>query len=103
MWGRGEFTAHLRVWNSITSVSFSEMKNRREHDLLGDRDVPATALYGVQTLRAMENFAISGVELSEFPTLVAAIAAVKEAAAETNRDLGLLSAPVAQAIIVACQ
>ena len=76
---------------------------RREHDLLGERDVPETALYGVQTLRAMENFAIPGVELHEFPTLVSAIAAVKEAAAETNRDLGLLSAPVAQAIIDACR
>ena len=79
------------------------MTNRREHDLLGDRDVPAEALYGVQTLRAMENFAISGVELSEFPTLIAALASVKEATAETNRDLGLLSAPVAQAIIDACR
>ena len=79
------------------------MTNRREHDLLGDRDVPAEALYGVQTLRAMENFAISGVELSEFPTLITALASVKEATAETNRDLGLLSAPVAQAIIDACR
>jgi aspartate ammonia-lyase len=76
---------------------------RREHDLLGERDVPEAALYGVQTLRAMENFAISGVELREFPTLVSAIAAVKEAAAETNRDLGLLSVPVAQSIIDACR
>lgn len=76
---------------------------RREHDLLGERDVPQNALYGVQTLRAMENFAISGVELSEFPTLVSAIAAVKEAAAESNRDLGLLDAPIAQAMIDACR
>jgi aspartate ammonia-lyase len=76
---------------------------RREHDLLGEREVPESVLYGVQTLRAMENFAISGVELREFPTLVSAIAAVKEAAAATNRDLGLLSAPVAQAIMDACE
>ena len=76
---------------------------RREHDLLGDRDVPLSALYGVQTLRAMENFAISGVELREFPTLVSAIAAVKEAAAESNRDLGLLDSSVADAIIDACR
>src|SRR5687768_18352851 len=41
--------------------------SRSEHDLLGEREVPATALYGIQTLRAMENFAISGVELREFP------------------------------------
>jgi len=76
---------------------------RREHDLLGERDVPSSALYGVQTLRAMENFAISGVELSEFPTLIAALAAVKEAAAEANRDLGLLDPRVADAIIQACR
>jgi aspartate ammonia-lyase len=83
------------------------MKNiaetRREHDLLGDRDVPESALYGVQTLRAMENFAISGVELREFPTLVSAIAAVKEAAAEANRELGLLEPSIADAIVSACR
>src|SRR5687768_13885044 len=84
------------VLNFLTST-------RREHDLLGERDVPQSALYGVQTLRAMENFAISGVELREFPTLVAAIAAVKEAAAESNRDLGLLDGAVADAIIDACR
>ena len=78
-------------------------KSRKEHDLLGERDVPVDALYGIQTLRALENFPISGVELHEFPTLVSAIAAVKEAAAEANRDLGLLAAPVAQAIVDACR
>jgi aspartate ammonia-lyase len=78
-------------------------ETRREHDLLGDREVPESALYGVQTLRAMENFAISGVELREFPTLVSAIAAVKEAAAEANRDLGLLDPVIADAIIKACR
>jgi aspartate ammonia-lyase len=76
---------------------------RREHDLLGERDVPLSALYGVQTLRAMENFAISGVELREFKTLIEAIASVKQAAAEANRELGLLEPVVAQAIIDAAQ
>jgi aspartate ammonia-lyase len=76
---------------------------RLEHDLLGDRYVPADALYGVQTLRAIENFAISGVELKEFPRLIAALAMVKEAAAEANRELGLLPAPIAQAIVDACR
>jgi aspartate ammonia-lyase len=93
--------------NSITDAhelaSSALSATRREHDLLGERDVPASALYGVQTLRAMENFAISGVELREFPTLVSAIAAVKEAAAITNRDMGLLNDPIAQAIIDACR
>jgi aspartate ammonia-lyase len=76
---------------------------RREHDLLGDRDVPQDALYGVQTMRAMENFAISGVELREFETLIEAIASVKQAAAEANRDLGLLKPEIASAIIAASQ
>jgi aspartate ammonia-lyase len=76
---------------------------RREHDLLGERDVPETALYGIQTMRAMENFAISGVELREFATLVEALASVKQAAAEANRDLGLLKPEIASAIIAACE
>ena len=79
------------------------LQSRREHDLLGERDVPESALYGVQTLRAMENFAISGVELREFPTLISAIAAVKEAAAIANRELGILDDDQADAIIGACR
>src|SRR6266480_7727598 len=61
--------------------------SRRERDLLGERDVPVEALYGIQTLRAIENFAITGIELREFPTLVAALATVKEAAALANLEL----------------
>jgi len=76
---------------------------RLERDLLGEREVLSSALYGIQTLRAMENFAISGVELCEFPTLIAAIAAVKEAAAEANRELGLLDSRIADAIVAACR
>ena len=76
---------------------------RRERDLLGEREVPSSALYGVQTLRAMENFAISGVELCDFPTLIAAIAAVKEGAAEANCELGLLEPHIADAIVGACR
>jgi hypothetical protein len=41
---------------------------RREHDLLGERDIPVDALYGIQTLRAIENLCISGIDLREFPT-----------------------------------
>lgn len=76
---------------------------RLEHDLLGEREIPNDRLFGVQTLRAVENFAISAVRVRDFPTLIIGIAAVKEAAAEANRDLGLLSSPVAQAIIDACR
>ena len=75
---------------------------RQEKDLLGTRDVPQAALYGVQTLRAIENFPITGVTLREFPELVIALAQVKEAAALANRELGNLPADVADAIIRAC-
>src|SRR5690349_5538356 len=71
---------------------------RREHDLLGERDVPADALYGIQTLRAIENFAISGIELREFPTLIAALATVKEAAALANLEMKLLDRDVVDPI-----
>src|SRR2546430_8822473 len=71
---------------------------RREHDLLGERDVPAGALYGIQTLRAIENFCISGIELREFPTLVAALATVKEAAALANLELRLIDREIVDAI-----
>ncbi len=76
---------------------------RREHDLLGERDVPAEALYGIQTLRAIENFPITGVTLDEFPAFVRSLAAVKEAAAQANKELGILDAERADAIIAACR
>ncbi len=64
---------------------------RTEHDLLGDRDVPADAYWGVHTLRATENFPITGTPISAYPHLVDALAAVKEAAALANEELGLLA------------
>ena len=76
---------------------------RSEHDLLGEREVPADALYGVQTLRAVENFPISGVHLSHFPVLVRSLAMVKQAAARANLQLGLLDREVASAIDLASQ
>src|SRR5437773_6789708 len=79
------------------------MNTRREHDLLGDRDVPADAYYGVHTLRAIENFPISGTKISIYPDLVAALASIKLAAAKSNRELGLLDATRADAIIAASE
>ncbi|MBN1446940.1 MAG: aspartate ammonia-lyase [Bacteroidetes bacterium] len=77
-------------------------RTRREHDLLGDRDVPHERFYGIQTLRALENFNMSGVPISFFPSLLEGLAMVKLAAAKANHDLGLLSKPVADAIVQAC-
>jgi aspartate ammonia-lyase len=76
---------------------------RREKDLLGERDVPATHLYGIQTLRAVENFPITGIPISQYPLLIKALAAVKEASAQANRELGHLGDDVADAIVAACR
>jgi aspartate ammonia-lyase len=76
---------------------------RSEHDLLGDRDIPANAYWGVHTLRAIENFPITGQPLSTNRHLVRGLAAVKQAAARTNHELGLLDAERAGAIDQACQ
>ncbi|MGC4086110.1 MAG: hypothetical protein QM736_29310 [Vicinamibacterales bacterium] len=65
------------------------MAFRTERDSLGPLDVPATAYYGVQTSRAVENFPISGLHAPD--SLVTATVLVKRAAAEANRDLGRLA------------
>ncbi|MEO1830797.1 MAG: aspartate ammonia-lyase [Pseudomonas sp.] len=79
------------------------MNTRSEHDLLGDLDVPEDAWYGIQTLRAAANFAITGVPISHFPELIQALAQVKQASALTNRDFGLLSQEKTDAIVSACE
>ncbi|NML18737.1 aspartate ammonia-lyase [Azohydromonas caseinilytica] len=76
---------------------------RIEHDLLGEREVPAQAYYGVHTLRAVENFPISGTAIGIYPDLIQALACIKEAAARANHDLGLLDAVRADAIVRACR
>jgi len=76
--------------------------NRIEHDLLGAREVPAQAYYGVHTLRAQENFQISGMRIAAFPDLIVALAIVKQAAAEANAELGLLPGAKRDAIVAAC-
>ncbi len=86
----------------ITNARLSG-KTREEHDLLGYMQVPEEYYFGVQTMRAMDNFHISRVRLCFFPELIKALADVKEAAALANRDLGLLDDKVADAIVKACQ
>ncbi|HVR52377.1 MAG TPA: aspartate ammonia-lyase [Pseudorhodoferax sp.] len=75
---------------------------RIEHDLLGDREVPAEVYYGVHTLRAVENFAITGTAISIYPELIKALACVKQAAAHANHELGLLDEKRCNAISAAC-
>jgi len=84
------------------AAQYQSGRTRSEHDLLGDREVPNEVYYGVQTLRAIENFNISGVTLNFHPVIIQALAMVKMAAAKTNNELGLLSKPVTDAIVQAC-
>ena len=76
---------------------------RTEHDLLGDRVVPADAYYGIHTLRALENFPITGTAISIYPDLVTALACVKQAAAIANCELGLIDDRRSVAIRLACE
>jgi aspartate ammonia-lyase len=76
---------------------------RIEHDLLGDRAVPADAYYGIHTLRALENFPITGTAISIYPDLVIALACVKQAAAIVNCELGLIDDRRSVAIRLACE
>ncbi|MGE5683233.1 MAG: aspartate ammonia-lyase [Bacillota bacterium] len=78
-------------------------KTREEHDLLGEREIPVDKYYGVQTLRALENFNISGIAISQFPCLIEALAMVKMAATKANNELGLLPQQITDAIVQACQ
>lgn len=95
----------LRHANSIaqnSAIQYESGQTRSEHDLLGDKDVPSEYYYGVQTLRALENFNISGITLNFFPALIDAFAMVKMAAAKANHELGLLPDDIARAIEKAC-
>lgn len=76
---------------------------RVESDLIGAREIPASALYGVQTLRGIENFPISKFHLNEYPLFINGLAITKMAAAEANHELGLLTDEQAEAIKTACQ
>lgn len=84
------------------AAQYESGRTRKEHDLLGDREVPTEYLYGVQTLRAIENFNISGITLNFFPVIIQSIAMVKLAAAKANTELGLLENSLSNAIIRAC-
>ncbi len=75
---------------------------RLEHDLLGDSEVPSDAYWGIHTLRAIENYPITGMVIGNYEDLIKALAYVKEAAAKANLELGHLEPKKAEAIIAAC-
>jgi aspartate ammonia-lyase len=83
--------------------SLYAQKTRTEHDLLGDKQIPADAYYGVQTARALENFQISGVKTNFYPDYVRAFAIVKLAAAKANTETGGMSKEKLASLEKACQ
>jgi aspartate ammonia-lyase len=88
---------------SLHADSVFSQPTRTESDLLGPKQIPSEAYYGVQTARALENFQISGMTTAFFPDYVKAFAIVKLAAARANADVGRLSKEKLAAIEKACQ
>ncbi|WP_114948735.1 aspartate ammonia-lyase [Microvirga calopogonii] len=76
--------------------------DRIESDFIGSLPIPGNVLYGIHTVRAVQNFDVSGLRLKDFPELIQSMAMVKKAAALTNKELGLLSPEKARAISEAC-
>ncbi|HBV76242.1 MULTISPECIES: aspartate ammonia-lyase [Vibrio] len=75
---------------------------RIEEDLLGTREVPSEAYYGIHTVRAVENFNISNVTISDVPEFVRGMVMTKKAAALANKEIGVLPADISDYIIQAC-
>jgi aspartate ammonia-lyase len=90
------FSVLASGWNGYSQT-------RTEKDLLGEKQIPADAYYGVQTMRALENFQVSGVATKFYPDYVRAFAMVKMAAARANNEVGRLSKEKLDAIEKACQ
>ena len=90
--------------NNITIyIMTDEKKFRVEADLLGELNVPAGALYGVQTQRGINNYHISRKTMCDYPDSIIAIAYVKLAAAQTNHSLGVINDEISGAMAEACR
>ena len=88
---------------TLTNAPTQDEKSTRiEHDLLGERHVPASAYYGIHTLRAMENFTISNMTISDVPEFVRGMVMTKKAATLANKELGVIPQDVADYILKAC-
>lgn len=100
-----QLLTQLNPTKSSAKVDILELasgKTRTEHDLLGEREVPDYAYFGIQTLRAQDNFYISGEPLHRYPELIFALAQVKKAAAMANADCGVITALQKKSICEAC-
>lgn len=78
-------------------------KSRIESDLIGSREMANNVLYGIQTLRGLENFPISKFHLNEYPLFINGLAITKMAAAIANHELKLISTEQKDAIVTACK
>jgi aspartate ammonia-lyase len=96
------FSLSLLAAPALSGAQAKAPQFRVEKDLLGEKQIPADAYYGVQTARALENFQISATSLKHFPDLVNALALVKLAAARANHDVGALPAAKLGPIEKAC-
>ncbi len=97
---------YIQLFTLLGTVSFQvaqAQQTRTEHDLLGDKQIPFDAYYGVQTARALENFQISGVKTNFYPDYVKAYAMVKLAAARANGEVGRMKKDRLEGIEKACQ
>jgi aspartate ammonia-lyase len=100
-----QLLTQLNPTKSSAKVDILELasgKTRTEHDLLGDREVPDYAYFGIQTLRAQDNFYISGEPLHRYPELIFAFAQVKKAAAMANADCDVITQQQRNSICAAC-
>ena len=97
---------HARAYSSAAAwaatAKFESGTTRVETDLLGEKEVPSDALYGIATARAVENYDITGIRLDHYPEFIKALAMTKKACAMANKDLGLLPRHVFEPINRAC-
>jgi aspartate ammonia-lyase len=91
------------AWAQKPTPSSTTDKTRIEKDLLGEKEIPANAYYGVQTARALENFQLSGIPINHYPGFIEAWAIVKLAAAQANTDVGAMKKERLDAIEKATQ
>src|ERR671912_192481 len=99
-------TKIIKLFAVLMLIGFQTVQaqgTRTESDLLGKKEIPFDAYYGVQTLRALENFQVSGVKTNFYPDYVRAYAMVKLAAARANTDVGRMKKEKLDAIEKACQ
>ena len=78
-------------------------KSRIEKDSLGASEIPADVYWGIHTLRALQNFPLTGIQISSYPALVTALAQIKHAAVLANFDLGLIDEAKKDATVQACR